>query len=245
MSYMPQDLGEAINSVGLSVVLPMYNEAENIRHTIGAIDKELSNLPLDYEIIVSDDGSCDGSAEAVRAIAGFNKRIRLIGYPKNRGYGYALRYGFQHATKDFVLYTDSDLPCDISVLKQKLPSLAQTDCLIGFRRRRYGIIRRIYSAVYNRLVKAVFKIKVKDVNFSFKLFKKNILSKLELKSNGPFIDTEMIAKVLKKGYRIEEIEMDYFPRKYGKSKLSSLRAILIILYEMVKLYPEIANTERE
>jgi glycosyltransferase involved in cell wall biosynthesis len=212
---------------------------------LSVIDAGLSELHVEYEIIVSDDGSRDGSAELVRTIAGFNKRIRLIGYPKNIGYGYALRYGFQHATKDFVLYTDSDLPCDISILKQKIPLLYKTDCLIGFRKRRCNLLRRIYSALYNFLIRAVFKVKVKDVNFSFKLFRREMLSGLALKSNGPFIDAEMITKTINKGYKIEEIEMDYLPRRYGKSRLSSPRTILFILYEMIKFYPEINKIKKE
>ena len=229
--------------LGLSVVLPMYNERGNIGHTLEVLEESLAGSQFDYEIIVSNDGSTDGSDEIVRGLSGSNNRIRLVGYPENKGYGCALRNGFENAAKEFILYTDADLPCDIGILKDKTSLLEKTDCLIGFREERHSFRRKIYSAVYNFIVKVVFGTKIKDVNFSFKLFRANKLRELKLKSRGSFIDAEMMAKATRKGYKIEEVKMEFFPRKHGRSKLSSPGTILFILYEMIKLYPEIMNTK--
>ena len=229
--------------IGLSVVLPMYNERDNIKHTLEVLEQNLTGHQFDYEIIVSNDGSTDGSDGVVNGLAGLNKKIRLVGYQKNKGYGCALRNGFKNATKEFILYTDADLPCDISILKDKALLLEKTDCLIGFREHRHSFRREIYSAVYNFLIRAVFGVKIKDVNFSFKLFRGNKLLELELKSKGSFIDAEMMAKSARKGYKIEEVKMEFFPRKHGRSKLSSPGTIVYILYEMIRLYSEIMNTK--
>lgn len=228
-----------IEQFGISVILPMYNEKENIRDTLLSVNSVLLGICSDYEIIVCNDGSSDGSEKIVKDLANNNNKIRLIGYKDNKGYGYALRYGFSQAKKGVVVYTDSDLPCDISVLKDKLRFLNNYDCIVGVRSHREFFLREIYSFVYNGLIRAIFAIKIKDVNFSFKVFKKAILDSLNLRSSGPFIDAEMMAKAIKMGYRVAEIEVEYLPRKHGKSRLSSMKVIFFILFELLKFYPEI------
>lgn len=233
-----------LNLSGISLILPMYNERENIANTVSCINGILSQAGLDYEIIVCNDGSRDGSDWIASGLLKGNNRIRLISSNRNMGYGHALRSGFVAAQKDIVMYTDSDLPCDIAVLKDSLHLLNKVDAFIGFRNRRDNLLRQLYSIVYNTIVRAIFHIRVKDVNFSFKVFKRKVINSLDLKSRGPFIDAEMMAKAINSGYRIHEISMQYYPRRRGKSTLSSPRAIIFILYEMVKLYPEIMKKRR-
>lgn len=229
---------------GISLVIPMYNERENIARTLRVIDNLFSRMPLDYEIIVCNDGSNDGSEKIVEQIAKNNHRIQLINLARNLGYGCALRVGFWHAKKDLVMYTDSDLPCDLSVLRDSLGLFGEVDMLIGFRNRRDNLLRQIYSITYNALIRKVFNIKVKDINYSFKVFKKTLLDHLALKSKGSFIDAEIVAKAIKSGYHFKEIGVKYVPRQYGKSRLSSPKVIIFIIYEMIKLYPEITRMRK-
>ncbi len=234
----------ALNLTGLSLIVPVYNEEKVIERTLFHLAQALSEICPDHEIIVCNDGSTDGSAELVRRLSQSNGRIRLVGYDGNRGYGYALRYGFAHATKSLVAYTDGDLPCDLSILGRCLELLRSADAVFAFRDCRDNALREFYSVVYNFLIRTVFSIKIRDVNFSFKIFKKEVLDSLALKAKGSFIDAEMVCKARKSGYRIEEVAAKYLLRTVGKSKLSSPGIILFIIYEMLKLYPEIIRTRK-
>jgi len=107
-----------------------------------------------------------------------------------------------------------------------------------------GAIRSIYSFFYNGLVHAVFGIALRDVNFSCKLFRRELLTGLPLRSEGSFIDVELLARCAARGARIQQIGLDYFPRTRGVSTLSSPRVVFRILRDMARLAPEIRAERR-
>ena len=121
-----------------------------------------------------------------------------------------------------------------------LMELTNADIVSGFRFNRVEkeLKRVIYTFFYNLLVKFFFKINIKDINCPAKLFKKSIFEKIELKSNGSFIDAELIVKSIKKGYKVSQIELEYFPRTESKSRASNVAVVLGVLREMVLLYKE-------
>src|SRR5438067_5857025 len=226
----------------VSLVIPMYNEELNIEHAIGAAVEALTKYSDDYEIIIVDDASTDDSPSLVRKAADENPRIRVLRHDKNRKLGGSLKTGFAAATKDLVLYMDADLPFDPDVLGRAMRAMEVTgaDVIAGYRHDRTieGLKRTIYSYCYNALIGLLFGWPHRDINFSFKLMKREVLRGIELKSEGSLIDAELIVKAKNHGFVIQQIGLDYFPRVRGTSHLSSLGVIVKIFRELWKLYPE-------
>ncbi len=160
-------------------------------------------------------------------------QVRCVTNGRNLTLGGTLRRGFEAATKDLVFYTDADLPFDVGLLTKavRLLRFQEADLVVAYRfhRTEEGPLRALYSFFYNSLVRMLLKIRVRDVNFSFKLFRRDILPSLALKSDGSFIDAELVGKTLHRGYRMIQFGVDYFPRSIGVSKLSSLKVIRKIL----------------
>ena len=226
----------------VSLVIPMYNEELNIEHAIDAAVEALTKYADDYEIIIVDDASTDDSPKLVRRAAEANPRIRCFRHEMNRKLGGSLKTGFAAATKDLVLYMDADLPFDPDVLGRAIRAIEVTgaDVIAGYRLDRTieGLKRTIYSYVYNALIGVLFGWPHRDINFSFKLFKRSVLQSIALKSEGSLIDAELIVKAKNSGFAIQQIGLDYFPRIRGTSHLSSPSVIFKIFRELVKLYPE-------
>ena len=136
-----------------------------------------------------------------------------------------------------------DNPFEVSEVKKALPYLEEYDVLTGYRIDRRDTLKRyVYSKVYNWLIRTLFGIKVRDVNFSFKMCRRGIFQSIELKSKGSFIDAELLIKARNNNLKIKEIPIEYTPRKGGTSTLSRPSVIIRILFEMVKLWPELRRT---
>jgi len=232
----------------VSLVIPMFNEELNIEHAVNAAVEALAKYSDDYEIIVVDDASTDDSPRMVARMAEESPRIRVLRHEKNRKLGATLRTGFAAATKDLVLYMDADLPFDPDILGRAIRALQVTgaDLIAGYRHDRTieGLRRTIYSYVYNSLIGVLFGWPHRDINFSFKLMKRKVLQAIELKSEGSLIDAELIVKAKNRGFAIQQIGIDYFPRIRGTSNLSSPSVILKILRELIKLYPEMRKRRK-
>lgn len=228
----------AIKSI--SLVLPMFNEIDYIQKTVSKAVSILESFISDFEIIIVDDASNDGSEKIADTLSGNDNRITVIHHKKNRKLGGVLKTGFSAATKEIVIYTDMDMPFDLSLLGRLITFMDNADIINGGRTvYKESFKRRLYSKVYNTIIKVIFGLRVKDVNFALKIFKKNILKSLKLKSEGSFISAEALIKAQYIGYKIKEIPVPYSPRNWGCSRLSSVRVILRIIYEMAKLFPEI------
>ena len=137
---------------------------------------------------------------------------------------------------------DSDLPLDFNDVCAAIPQIAAADMLVGYRLSRAESLRRKFiSKVYNRLIRLIFGLKVHDVNFSFKLFKREILKQIHLISEGSFIDAELLIETHKRGYTIREIGLCYYPRVAGESTLASNAVIKKIFAEMWRYYCQQRN----
>ena len=226
----------------------MFNEELNIAHAIEAAVESLSKYTDDYEIIIVDDASTDASPRIVAEMAAENFRIRTIRHEKNRKLGGSLKTGFAAATKEVVLYMDADLPFDPDAINRAVRAMDLTgaDLIAGYRLDRTieGLKRTIYSYCYNALIGILFGWPHRDINFSFKLIKREVLQAIDLKSEGSLIDAELIVKAKNRGFLIQQIGLDYFPRTRGVSHLSSPAVIVKILRELVKLYPEMRKRAR-
>ncbi|MFZ2491266.1 MAG: glycosyltransferase family 2 protein [Thermoanaerobaculia bacterium] len=226
----------------VSLVVPMFNEELNIEHAVHAAVESLIRYSDDYEVLVVDDASTDSSAAIVTALAAANPRIRMLRHDRNRKLGATLRSGFSAATKELVFYMDADVPFDPDVLGRATRAMELTgaDMIAAYRHDRTmeGLKRGVYTLVYNWVIGILFGWPHRDINFSFKLMKREVLEAIELKSEGSLIDAELVVKAKNHGFGIQQIGIDYFPRMRGESHLGSIGVILKILRELVQLYPE-------
>lgn len=232
----------------VSCVLPMFNERENIGHALDFVTQALERHASDYEIIVVNDASTDDSAEIVRRAAVANPKIRLLNHDRNRKLGATIRTGLAAVTKDVVLYMDADLPVDPEHLGRAIRAMRVTraDVIAAYRFDRVpeGLRRSIYSRVYNTLMGVLFGWPFRDINFAFKVFRREVLSAFELRSEGSLIDAELIIKAKNSGFVVQQIGIDYFPRAFGDSHLSSIGVVLRIFRELITLYPDMRRPSK-
>jgi glycosyltransferase involved in cell wall biosynthesis len=220
----------------------MFNEEANIEHALAYASDALAQHAREYEIVIVDDASTDQSPELVRRAASGDPRVRLIQHEFNQKLGASLKTGFAAARYELILYMDADLPFDPEVLGRAIRAMNVTraDMISGYRfdRTIEGLKRTIYSIVYNWMIRVVFRTNVRDVNFSFKLMKREVLEAVQLQSEGSLIDAELVVKTKNRGFAIQQIGLDYFPRVYGVSNLSSPAIIFKIFRELIRLGPE-------
>jgi len=227
----------------ISVVLPMYNEEAYIHRAVAAAQAVLGELTQDYEIVIVDDASRDRTGALADELARREPRIRVIHNQRNRTLGGTLRAGYAAAGKELILYTDADLPFDLQELPRavRLLEFQEADVLSAYRfdRTLEGPKRTVYTFFYTLLIRALFDLPVKDVNFSFKLFRRSLLARFPLKSEGSFIDAEFLIRARRAGARIIQIGVDYFPRTRGESTLARPAVILKIVREIIQLWREL------
>lgn len=193
------------------------------------------NTVADYEMIIVNDASTDATAKLADAAAATNSRVVVVHHPSNRKLGGSIKSGFAAATGDVVLYTDADLPFDFREVHKALRLMNQyeADVVAAYRfdRTGEGYVRVVYSFFYNLLVRALFGCRFRDVNFAFKLVRRSVLQKVQLSSEGSFIDAELMVSARKLGMNVVQFGVDYFPRTRGVSTLSSPSVIMKILKE--------------
>lgn len=232
----------------LSIFYPAFNEEAYIRRAVDAAievgDFMVKNKAISsYEILIINDASTDQTPEIADELAKKNKNIRCIHHETNRGLGGAMKSGFNNAKGSVVIYSDIDLPFDMMEIEKayRLMRYYDADIVSAFRfdRTSEGPRRLIYSKIYNWLVMTVFGLRLKDVNFAFKLVRRNVLENMTLESEGSFIDVELLAKADRLGFNIIQFGTNYFHRSVGVSTLSSWSVIFKILGEMFSLYKDI------
>jgi glycosyltransferase involved in cell wall biosynthesis len=233
---------------GMTVLLPMWNEQDGIHQAVAAAREACETLRSedeigDYEILIVDDASTDATGAIADELARREPRIRVVHHARNRKLGGALKTGFSQARQELILYSDADLPFDMAETGKacRLMRLHPSDIVTAYRHSRTGegLVRLLYSYVYNWLIRIALGLRVRDVNFAFKLCRRRIFDHVRLASEGSFIDAELLARADRLGYRIIQFGVDYFPRTHGISTLSSFAVIRRMLREMVRLVPEI------
>lgn len=203
----------------ISIVLPAYNERHNLPTVVARAFEVLPELVSDFELIIVDDGSSDGTREVALGLLNQHyPAVRLAVHEQNRGYGAAIRTGFAHAGADLVFYTDSDNQFDLADLEHFLPLMDEWDLIVGFRVYRYDtVLRSMLSWIYNRIVRVLFRVRVRDVDCAYKLFRREVLEKIVIESDDFFVDAELVAKARKWNFRLLEKGVRHYPRIAGET----------------------------
>ena len=194
-----------------------------------------SQTIADYELVIIDDASTDSTPQLADAAAVRDSHVKVVHHPVNRKLGGSIKSGFSAATGDIVLYTDADLPFDMHDVHKAIRLLRYYDADVvsayRFDRTGEGYVRTVYSFFYNLMVRVLFGVRMRDINFAFKLCRTRIFEHVELKSEGSFIDAELMVSARKLGMSVVQFGVDYFPRTRGVSTLSSPSVIVKILKE--------------
>ncbi len=226
--------------ISISVFFPCYNEQDNVVRTTERAIAVLEKLNADYEAIIVDDGSKDATGQIADKIAARNKRVRVVHHPTNLGYGAALQSGFRSAVKELVFYTDGDGQFDISEMPALLPLIKQYDIVSCYRlNRQDNMIRKINAWCWTKLVCFLFKMKIRDIDCAFKLYKREIFDNIKMTSTGALIDTEILARATRKGYAVTQRGVHHYPRTSGTQTGAKLGVIIRAFRELFKLYNQL------
>ena len=184
----------------LSVFFPFWNEEENVSYVIENAIPVLKRCASKWEILIIDDGSADRTYQEGLKLAEKYKNIRVISHKPNRGYGAALKEGFQNSLYDIIVFTDGDRQFNFAEIAQFIKEIKSSDIVIGFRkRRRDNIVRHILMNLLKLWDFIFFRFYFKDIDCGFKMFKKEALEKIgPLRSEGAMITTEILAKATRR-----------------------------------------------
>ncbi|HWB67189.1 MAG TPA: glycosyltransferase family 2 protein [Mycobacteriales bacterium] len=228
----------------LTIVLPALNEEANIEAAVQRATEVASRHCDDHEVIVVDDGSTDSTAALVERMAAADPRIRLIKHEVNQGYGGALKSGFLAASMDLVFFTDSDNQFDLDELAVFIDLIQSVDVVAGYRiKRRDPFFRRLNARAWNYLVRALFYVPVRDIDCAFKLFRREVFTGLELNSVGAMVNTELMVKLGRSGYRVVEVGVQHFPRTAGKPQGADIKVIFRAFSELRRMHNYLSTME--
>ena len=236
----------------LSIFFPMWNEEAYIERALSAGRELCEELVASgeigtYELLIVDDASTDSTPQLADKFAAEDTRVRVVHHPVNRKLGGSMKTGFANSTGDLILYTDADLPFDMLEARKAVRLLRyyEADIVSAYRfdRTGEGYVRTVYSAFYNGMVRLLFGVKMRDINFAFKLCRGSLFREFELKSEGSFIDAELVIRAKNLGKNVIQFGVDYFPRTRGVSTLSSPSVIRKILREMFSLRKELRSLQ--
>lgn len=218
----------------ISFVLPMFNELGNIERMVRSTHEVATRTVDEFEIIVVDDASTDGSGELAERMRAEFPELRVLHHHENRKLGGALKTGFAAARMDYVLYMDSDLPVGFDEVERVLSEPRdKSDMVIGYRvGPAENIYREVQSRLYNTLLRAVFGLRVRDANFAFKLFRRQLVTQPP-RSEGSFIDAELLLEATRRRWPIREVGLHYHVRQAGTSTIGGPGVVPKLLREML------------
>lgn len=236
MSTQNDEIKHMAGDKSLSVFFPCYNEQANVEATVAKALEVLDGLGLDYEVIIVNDGSADETGRVAEEIAASNSRVKVIHHPANQGYGAALQSGFRGASKELVFYTDGDGQFDISEMPALLGLIDDYDIVSCYRiNRQDNLVRKINAWCWTKLVCLLFGMRIRDIDCAFKLFKRQIFDNIEMSSTGALIDTEILARAIRKGYTVTQSPVHHLPRTAGEQTGANIGVILRAFKELFLL----------
>ena len=223
---------------GLSVFFPAYNDSGTIASLVISAIKTAQRLTPDFEVIVVNDGSADRTAEIVDELARTYPQVRVVHHVRNRGYGGALRSGFEAASRDLVFYTDGDAQYDPAEMAQLWEAFNDdVDLVNGYKISRSDPLHRIViGRVYHHTVKLLFGLQVRDVDCDFRLMRRAIFERVSLEKNSGVICLEMMKKIQDAGFRIAEVPVHHYHRAHGRSQFFNFRRLAKTAVDVLKLW---------
>ena len=222
----------------ISLVMPAYNEADNIEPMVAEATPALEANADGHEIIVVDDGSADETAAVTRRVMESYPNVRLVEHPVNKGFGAAVFSGFTSAEKDWIFYTDADRQFVLSELERFVPYMDEADLIAGYRApRRDPFMRVFYGKGWSTLCTLMFGYTVRDVDCGFKLFRREIIESLapQIASRGATFSIEWLVRAKRAGYRFVELPVTHQPRVAGSQTGANIDVIVRAFRELMQV----------
>jgi glycosyltransferase involved in cell wall biosynthesis len=225
----------------LSIFFPAYNDAGTIASLALIAHMTARQITDDYEVIVIDDGSPDHTGALLDEMARHFSWLKVVHHVKNRGYGGALRSGFEAASKDLVFYTDGDAQYDPRELAKLYDAFGPgVDFVNGYKIGRSDPLHRIViGRVYHWFVKTVFGLQLRDVDCDFRLMRRSVFEKVVLTRSSGVICVELMKKVQDHGFRIAQVPVHHFHRSYGRSQFFNVPRVAKTLLDLMRLWLEL------
>jgi glycosyltransferase involved in cell wall biosynthesis len=222
---------------GISAFFPCYNDAGSIATVVRRVAETLPSVAETWDITVVDDGSADDSVAVLEALSA-ELPLTIIRHPRNRGYGGALRSGFGAATKEWTFYTDGDGqydPRELTLLAAKVrPGIGLVN---GYKLNRAdAFYRTITGGTYEWMARAVFGIRIKDVDCDFRLIRTDYLRRVPLTFESGAIALELVHSLQRAGCRAAEVGVHHYPRLHGQSEFFSLRHVTGLIGDVARFW---------
>jgi dolichol-phosphate mannosyltransferase len=205
---------------GLSVVVPVYNEIELLDRQVRRLASFLAANLAEQEVIIVESGSFDGTAEVADGLARELPSVRVLHEQSRRGFGSAVRIGFSAARMPIVMVVPVDIPFPLDAIMSARPLLRDAECVWSYRSndpRRW--VRRVQSAAFNAVARQLLGVRPRSINSAFKLYRRELIERLPLRSDGWLIDAEILCWMTRLGTSIIEIPIDVIDRDAGTSKI--------------------------
>ena len=225
----------------LSIFFPAYNDAGTIASLALVAHMTARQVTDDYEVIVVNDASPDHTGELLDEMARTYPWLKVVHHPANRGYGGALRSGFAAASKDLVFYTDGDAQYDPREMLRLFEAFSPAvDFVNGIKIARSDPFhRKIIGRLYHGFVKAMFGLRLQDVDCDFRLMRRAVFDKVTLTRSSGVICVELMKKVQDHGFRIAEVGVNHYHRAYGRSQFFNFARVGRTLADLVNLWFEL------
>ena len=222
----------------VSAFFPCYNDRDAIGKMVRDVHGALEKLVDDFEVIVVNDGSRDDSLQVLQALAAELPALRIVNHEVNRGYGGALQSGFAAATKQWVFYTDGDAQYDAAEVDRLVAAVrADTDVVQGWKTGRGDPwYRKVIGRTYHHVVKVLFSLHVRDTDCDFRLIRRDLLDKVQLRSTSGVICVEMMRSFEREHARFVQVGVSHYHRPHGKSQFFRLPAIARSARQLLELW---------
>ncbi len=221
----------------ISIFFPAFNDEQTIGELVRNALAILPGCTDDYEVLVINDGSTDGTASLLDELRQQDAHVRPIHHEANRGYGGALQSGFENATKEFVFYTDGDGQYDVRELARLLPLMKPgIDVVNGYKSKRADSLHRVViGKIYNRTARLLFQLPIRDVDCDFRLIRREAIQHIGEISTSGAACLEMIRKLKANGAVFAEIEVSHYPRLHGRSQFFTFQSLMRTAYDFFGL----------
>lgn len=234
--------GRGMSNRPLTVFFPCHNEEANVEATTWAALEICPQVSDDYEIIIVDDASTDRTGLLADQLANAHDRVRVVRNARSRGYGGALQAGFAAAEKEWVFYTDGDGQFDFNELPKLLARLAEFDIVSAYRiNRQESFLRKFNARAWTTLCNLLLGTGLRDIDCAFKVYPRKLFEQIDIRSTGALIDAEILAKALRRGFRIGQMGVHHYPRRAGTPSGAKLQVIVKAFYELFTLRREIVR----
>jgi glycosyltransferase involved in cell wall biosynthesis len=201
----------------ISVIIPAYNDQVTIEEVVSEAIEIVSGLATDYEIFMVNDDSRDGTGALLDRLTQADKAIRVVHHETNRGYGATIAELYMGAKGDLVFSLPGDGQLRARELLKMLPAIQDHDIVIGRRRERQDpFTRKVYSFIYNSLIRILYGLTVRDIN-SIKLIKREVLEHIRFETTSAFTDAELCIRASRLGYSIGEVDIEHLARQFGEA----------------------------